>query len=299
LLATSIAAFQLVLDRGQQKDWFDSTEICLEAITAATALYMFVVHVTTTEQPFVRLAIFRNRNFSLSIVILFALGLMMFSILSLIPPMLSNLMGYSTLQVGIATAPRGLGVLVAMLLVGRIYDRVDARLLILAGMGFSVLSSFQLSEMSLTADSGLIFASGWFNGFGSSMLAVPVSAMAFSTLEAKYRGEAAAMSVLIRNMGSSTGIALLQALTIRNTSIVQSRLVEGITVDSQVMHLRMPDLDFGSAESLARLNGEIVRQASMIAYIDSFWFLGWIGLVATPLALLLRLPNYRAIKGAR
>jgi DHA2 family multidrug resistance protein len=288
LLALAVGAFQLLMDRGQQQDWFQSREIWIEATISAVALYLFVVHVLTAEQPFIRLAIFKDRNFVISTMIGFFLGIMIYGVLSLLPPMLTALFGHPIITIGLVTAPRGIGTFATTLVAGQIINRIDSRLLVFVGLMMSAFSALLLSQMSLASDDWLIMTSGFINGAGSSLIFVPLSAIAFTTLPRQLRNEGAAFGTLTRYLGSAVGISVLQSLTYRNEAIVQSRLAEGVRPDNPMLDLRMPGLDFSLADSLLRLDGEIVRQATMVSYVDAFWLLFLVGAIASPLAFLMQ-----------
>jgi DHA2 family multidrug resistance protein len=288
LLALAVGAFQLLMDRGQLQDWFQSREIWIEATISAVALYLFVVHVLTAEQPFIRLAIFKDRNFVISTMIGFFLGIMIYGVLSLLPPMLSALFGHPIMTIGLVTAPRGLGTFATTLVAGQIINRIDSRLLVFAGLMMSAFSALLLSQMSLSSDDWLIMTSGFINGAGSSLIFVPLSAIAFTTLPRQLRNEGAAFGTLTRYLGSAVGISVLQSLTYRNEAIVQSRLAEGVRPDNPMLDLRMPGLDFSLTDSLLRLDGEIIRQATMVSYVDAFWLLFLVGAIASPLAFLMQ-----------
>jgi len=291
LLAVGLGAFQLMLDRGQMLDWFDSWEICIEATLAAAAAYMFLVHMMTARHPFVSLALFKDGNFVISTLIGFFLGVLIYSVLSLLPPMLSELFGHPTMAIGIAMAPRGIGTLIAMLVVGRIINKVDLRILISAGMLFSAASGWMMAQMNLQADDSLVIFSGVLQGIGASLVFVPLSTMSFATLAPHLRNEGAALGTLVRNLGGAVGIAVIQAMTVRNTATVESRLVEGARPDNPVVSLAMPGFDFGSLQSLERVDYEIMRQALMVAYVDAFWAMFVVGVVVAPLVFLLRRPR--------
>jgi DHA2 family multidrug resistance protein len=293
LLALGLGAFQLMLDRGQMLDWFDSWEICIEAVLAVTAIYLFVVHIMTAKNPFVSMAVLKDGNFVLSTIIGFFLGVLIYSVLSVLPPMLSELFNHPTLAIGIVMAPRGLGTLFAMLLVGRLINKVDMRVLIAAGMVFSAGSGWLMAQMSLQADDTLVIVSGVFQGIGASLVFVPLSTMAFATLAPRLRNEGAALGTLVRNLGGAAGIAVIQALTVRNSATVEARLTEGARPDNPAVSLLMPDVDFSSLQSLAQLHHEITRQALMVAYVDAYWATCIIGLAVAPLVFLLRRPRQR------
>jgi DHA2 family multidrug resistance protein len=291
LLALALAATQMMLDRGQMLDWFDSTEIKFEAVMAAACFYLFAVHASTTKNPFVSPAIFRDRNFMVATMLGFSLGVLIYSAMALIPTMLEDLLGYPTLRVGMVLAPRGIGTLFAMLAVGQLITRVDPRAMVCVGLIVSGLSMYLMSHMSLDADNWLVVSSGVMQGLGSSIIFVPLTTMGFATLPARFRNEGSALSTMVRNMGSSAGIAMVQALTIRNTATVQSRLVEGVRPDNPLMAIRMPGIDWNSAGALDQLQQSIIRQATMVSYIDAFWALFLVGVLSAPCVFLLRKPK--------
>jgi DHA2 family multidrug resistance protein len=288
LLALAIGSVQLMLDRGQLLDWFASTEIWIEATLAITCFYLFVVHSFTTGRPFVSLAVFTDRNFVICSTVGFFLGLLIYSPMALLPQMLEGLMGYPIMEVGLVMAPRGIGVLIAMLVMGRIIARVDYRLLIFIGLAATALSMFDMSRMSLQADSWPLITSGVIQGAGSSMVFVPLAALAFATLPARYRGEAAAMSTLLRNAGASVGIAVMQAMTVRDAATAQSRLTEGLRPDNPAFNAARPDFDFNLPESAASLAQEVARQAMMVSYVDAFRIMFIVAAASSLLVFLLR-----------
>jgi MFS transporter, DHA2 family, multidrug resistance protein len=291
LLSLAVAATQMMLDRGQTLDWFDSNEIKVEAVLAALGFYLFAVHVSTSKAPFVSTAIFRDRNYVVATVLSFTLGVLLYSAMALIPTMLEDLMGYPTLSVGMVLAPRGLGTLVAMIAVGWLVTRVDPRLMICFGLVVSALSMYMLSRMSLASDSWPVISSGIVQGLGTSSVFVPLTTMAFATLPARYRNEGAALSTMMRNIGGSAGIAIVQAMTVRNSAVVQSRLVEAVRPDNPMLAMNMPGIDWSSAATLSGLQQEIIRQATMVSYIDAFWALFVLGMIAAPFIFLLRRPQ--------
>ncbi|MCV0384307.1 MAG: DHA2 family efflux MFS transporter permease subunit [Erythrobacter sp.] len=291
MLALAIASLQMMLDRGQQLDWFSSWEVCIEAAAAVGFLYVFIVHTLTADHPFIDLALFKDGNFVSSSVLGFFLGVLIFSVLALLPPMLEGLMGYPVVLTGLVTAPRGLGTMLSMIIVGQLIKRVDARLLIGTGLAIAAYSTWQMSGFSLQMDERLVITTGFVQGIGTGLIFVPLSTIAFATLDPRLRNEGAAMFTLIRNIGSAIGISVLQAMTIRNGSIVHSRLVEGVRPDNPVLNRAIPDFDFGMAEAVARFNAEITRQAAMVSYIDAFHFLFITTVVVSPLILLMRPPR--------
>jgi len=294
MLALGIASLQIMLDRGQQKDWFSSLEIWIEAVSAVTFFYLFVVHTLTAKHPFIDLALFKDRNFLFGSVFGFFLGVLIFSVLALLPPMLETLMGYPVVTTGLVTAPRGVGTMVSMILVGQLIKRVDPRVLIGLGMVLVAWSTYDMSGFSLGMDASLVISTGFIQGLGTGLIFVPLSTVAFATLDPKYRNEGTAMFTLIRNVGSAIGISVLQAMTIRNSAVVHSRLVEGVRPDNPTLARSGFHVDFSSLHSLAAVNAEITRQASMVSYVDAFYALFIIIIVISPMILFMRPPRRKA-----
>jgi DHA2 family multidrug resistance protein len=270
LLSIAVGALQLFLDRGPTKDWFGSTEIRLEAAIAALGFYLFTVHTLTTPRPFIRFAMYKDRNFLSGNILIFVIGVVIFAVLALLPPLLQDLMGYSVLQSGFATAPRGLGTAIAMLLAGRIVGRIDARWIIGIGLMLAALSLWQMSHLSMLMDVTPLVWSGLIQGFGLGIAYVPMAALTFATLQADLRNEGAALFNLVRSLGSSIGISTVQGLFVRNTQIVHASLARHITSWALAQHSPGP---YAGAEAMVALNREVTAQASMIAYLDDFHFM--------------------------
>ncbi|TCM16161.1 DHA2 family multidrug resistance protein [Novosphingobium sp. PhB165] len=288
LLALTLTCFQLMLDRGQQLDWFSSTEICIEATGAAVFFSMFLVHTLTADEPFIKLSLFADRNFASALVFSFFIGVLVYGVLALLPPMLEQLLHYPVIHTGLVTAPRGLGSMISMLLIGSVVRFVDPRILLAVGISLAAWSTHMMSGFSLAMDEQMIVVSGFLQGMATGIIFVPLSTIAFATLSPAMRNEGAAMFTLIRSIGSAVGISVLQFITIRNASVVHARLVENVRPDNAQLAQAMPDVDFSSATSLLRLNAEITRQASMVSNIDTFHLLFITGLVLLPLILLMR-----------
>ena len=284
-LSLAIGALQLLLDRGQLKDWFASPEIWFFASVAAVSFYLFVVHVlTTSAAPFVSLALFKDRNFLAGSVFIFIVGLVLFATLALLPPLLQELMSYPVVLTGLVTAPRGMGTLAAMLIVNRLIGRIDTRLIIVAGLGITALSLWQMTGFYLQMDTSMVIWTGLAQGLGSGMVYVPLATVAFATLSAAHRNEGTAVFSLVRNIGSSLGISLVTTMLTRNTQMMHSRLAENIT----------PYLDplrpaaATTRQGMAMLNQVVTGQATMIAYNNDFKMMMILSLCAIPLVALLR-----------
>jgi DHA2 family multidrug resistance protein len=285
VLSIAVGALQVFLDRGPIKDWFGSSEIQLEAAIAALAFYLFVVRTLTTPRPFIRFALYKDRNFLSGNVLIFVIGVVLFAVLALLPPLLQGLMGYSVFQSGLATAPRGVGTLIAMLLVGRIVGRIDVRLIIGTGLMLAALSLWQMSHFSMLMDMSPVVWTGVIQGLGIGIAYVPMAALTFATLPAVMRNEGTALFNLIRNIGSSVGISTVQGLLVRNTQVVHASLSQHVTRWSFATHGHGP---YAGARAVAALNHEVTAQASMIAYLDDFHFMLILTLVAMLTLLMVR-----------
>lgn len=290
-LSIFLASLQLVVDRGQQLDWFDAPEICLEATCMAAFGYIFIVHVFTTRAPFIKPALFRDRNLLVGSIISAVLGVLVFGAMPLIGIMLQQLLGYPVMLAGLVQAPRGLATMCSMIIAGRLMGKVDTRFLLVAGMAATGIGYFLMAHLSLEADKIDFILTGVMLAIGSGLIFVPLSTIVFSTLDPALRNEGAAVFALVRNIGSSVGISLLQVLTLRNAAVVQSRLAEGLRPDNPFFVFKVPDFDFAVPLSAAGMNGEVARQAMMVAYTDSFWLLFLMSVALLPIILLMRAPR--------
>jgi DHA2 family multidrug resistance protein len=287
-LAIGIGALQLMLDRGQLKDWFSSAEICIEALIAGMALYLFAVHSATAREPFVDLKIFKDRNFLVGSVFIVVVGVLLFATLGLMPPLLQDLLGYPVMTAGLLTAPRGLGTLTAMLILGRLMRVLDPRSIIALGLAITAVSLWQMCHFHIGMDQSLVAWSGYVQGIGMGLAYVPLATVTFATLAPRFRNEGTALFNLLRNIGSSIGIAAVQALFIRNAQIMHARLAEHTTPFGP--HGQSLG-DVGNAAALAALNGRVTRQATMIAYNNDFKLLLVLSLLAIPLAFIFSKPG--------
>jgi DHA2 family multidrug resistance protein len=299
-LALAIGAFQVMLDRGEIKDWFSSSEIITEAIIAALALYLLVIHSLTHKHPFLNMAMFTDRNFLTCTVYIFGFGTVMFATLALLPPMMQNLLNYPVVTAGFVTAPRGFGTMMGMMLVGRLIRRYDARKLIGLGLVLIVLAMWGMARMSPLMDEWPMVSTGLLQGFGLGLVYVPISTIAFATLPASVRNEGAAFFNLLRNLGSSIGISTVQILLTRNTQTLHVAFAADITPFNTAAQpaMRAEGVDLTSQHGLAALNAEITRQAGMIAYLDDYWLIMLMTLVLVPMLVILQKPGGAANSGA-
>lgn len=292
-----LASFQLVIDRGQHLGWFDSLEICIEAAILATSFYLMVVHMLTGRDTFIRPQVFKDRNFVLGCVISAAVGIVAYAAIPPIVIMMQTLFGYTAMHAGLISSPRGIGNLIAMVIVGRFVNRYDARLFLFIGLVINAFGLLLTAHLSLAADEWPLLVAAFVQGIGSGLVFVPLSITVFATLSQTYRNEGAAIYVLTRNMGAALGMSYLASGTITNSAQVQSRLSEAIRPDNPLVAWRMPGLDFVAELPTRLMQGQILRQAAMVAYIDLFWLLCLISLAMTPVVMLLRPPKTHPKRG--
>jgi DHA2 family multidrug resistance protein len=289
-LSLAIGAFQLFLDRGQDKAWFESSEIWIEASIAGLAFFLFLVHTATAERPFLPRELMKDRNFATATLFGFFVGVMLYATLALLPPMLETLMGYPVVTTGLVTAPRGVGSLISMFLVGQLVNRTDVRLIIGTGLVFNILALMGMSSFSLGMNSWPVVWTGVLQGLGIGLIFVPLSTLAFTTLNPVYRAEGAGVFTLVRNLGSSAGISIMQALFSTNTSVVHSRLVEGLTPDNPAARILPAPFSLTNPAGIAALNAETTRQSAMVAYIDDFHLMLYVAILLSPLLFLMKRP---------
>jgi DHA2 family multidrug resistance protein len=296
LLAIALASIQLLLDRGETLDWFSSGEIVLEAFLAGVCFYAFIAHVLTTDKPFITPSLFRDLNYSVSMIIGAAFGVTLFATMTLMPMMLQTLMGYSVIDTGLVLMPRGVGTMFAMAFVGRIVSKFEPRLIMFAGLMVTAYSLWHMSTWTLDVSEFEMIATGVLQGVGIGFLFPPLSMIAYMTLAPNLRTEAAAFFSLSRNMGSSAGISIMVALLAQNTQINHAALAEHITPFSRALQALVPGAGWSidGAASIAHLNGELTRQAMMISYLNDYRVMAYAIIVVTPLIFLLRMPERAA-----
>ncbi|WP_034187056.1 DHA2 family efflux MFS transporter permease subunit [Burkholderia seminalis] len=289
-LSIAIGALQAMLDRGEQLDWFNSTEIWCEALASGISFVFFIAHTATVQgQSFFNRHLLRDRNYVTGLVFIFVVGVILFATRALLPPMLQSLMGYPVATAGLVVAPSGLGTMLAMLVVGRLIGRVDLRILIFMGFALTALSLSQMAGYTIVLSEHDIVWPGVVQGIGLGLVFVPLSTLTFATLTPEMRADGTAIFSLIRNIGSSIGISLVQTMLSQHTQIVHSSLVEYITRFNPML------LDATGAiptvAQLAILDQQINAQAAMIGYIDDFKFMMWMSLLVIPLLLFVRPPR--------
>jgi len=287
-LSLAVGMLQVMLDRGPLKDWFSSTEIKLEALVAVLALYVFLVHSATVPRPFIRLGLFRDRNFLSGSILIFLIGAVLLASMSLMAPFLQGLMNYSVLQAGYMMSPRSIGTVIGMFLVGRLIGRYDIRLFIAVGLCVTAVSIWLTTHFSLQMGMRPIFISGLLQGFGTGIAWVPMTTMTFATLLPAVRNEATALFSLVRNLGTSMGISVAQGLLVHNMQVTHASLATHVTPFTRTLpHVA----GVTGAAAAVLLNQQVSGQAAMIAYLDDFRFLFFLTMIAIPFLLVVRSPD--------
>ena len=284
-LAIGVGSLQIMLDRGEEVGWFSSSEIVAELVISIAGFYFFFAHSFTTDNPFVRFEIFRDRNFVTGVTFMAFIGVALFGTMALVSPFMQNIIGYPITTAGWLLGTRGIGTLVSMVVVGRMLQIIEARWLLLAGM---IMMAGTLYEMELYTDQtpGMtIIVMNVIQGFALGLLFVPLSTVAFLTLGSELRTDGTAMLTLIRNVFSSIGISVMIAELTDTTTIMHARLVESVTPFNGP--LQMPDaasaLNMTTDAGKALLDAIVTQQAVIIAYANDYKLLLVLSVVAIPL----------------
>ena len=291
MLTAAIGGLQLMLDRGQGEDWFNSPEIWIELGVTIAALWVFVTHSMTHGEPFIDIAIFKDRNFSMGVTFMFIIGMILLSGLALMPPMLQQLMGYPVITTGWVMAPRGIGTMITMLLVGRLVQKVDPRLLVLIGLSLTAWSLHMMTQFTMDMGQWPLISSGIIQGLGFGLVFIPLSTLAYATLDTKYRTDAASLFNLVRNIGSSVGISIVMTVLVQLGQVNHAELGQYINPFSPGVDLNMPAILSGDLQSLAMVDRMVTGQALMISYLDDFKLMMFITLAAMPIVFFLRPPQ--------
>lgn len=291
-LSLCIGALQMMLDRGENQDWFHSSEIVIELLLALLGFYWFITHIFTYKQPFIEPAIFKDRNFFTGMMFMFIVGIILLATMALLPPFLQSLLNYPVIDVGLVMAPRGVGVMIAMMMVGKLSGKIDPRKQVTFGL---LLTAFSLWEMSLfnTDISGWdIIWTSMVQGFGLGFVFVPLSTITFSTLDSRYRNEGTALFSLIRNIGSSIGISVVISQLQQNMQKNHAAFADYISPFSLPLKQAMEQgvWNIHTTQGLVSINAQVTKQAAVLAYLQDFRLMMWISLSALPLILFLKPP---------
>jgi DHA2 family multidrug resistance protein len=292
-LAIALAAMQLMFGRGERNSWFESSETIIEAALAGVALYLFVIHTLTSKHPFINLALFHNRNYSVGICLAFIFGMLNFTLMVLTPTMLQDLRGYPDSVIGMLLATRGVGSIAAVFVVVRL-SNWDPRMALTIGFICQALSGYAMSQFDINMTYWDIAWTSALQGFGIGMSWVPLTLIMFSTVKPERLDEASAVFHMLRNFAASLSISIAIAIVVRSTYINTMALNEFISLFNKA--LLFPSVtgpfDLGESNSLALAAGEIRRQATMIGYLNVFKLFTFLAVLPIPFIWLARLPRH-------
>jgi DHA2 family multidrug resistance protein len=296
LMAVGLATLQLVFDKGQEEDWFSSTFIIRSAMIAVVALVAFVIWELRTKEPIVNLRVLANRNFAVGTALIASVGIVLYGTTALLPLFLQTLLGYPALQSGLAVSPRGIGAVVSMILVGRLVGKVDGRYLIMIGFLIVGISTYVLSDINLQISIGNIAWPQVASGFALGFVFVPLTVLATGTLSNEQIGNATGIYNLMRNVGGSFGIAAVTTMLARGAQSHQAAMVAHLTPYDPVFQQRLSEMAtrMSDPQAYSIIYQVLVRQATLLAYIDNFRLLAFVCLVCTPAALLFKKVRARA-----
>ncbi len=277
-LAVALGALQLMLDRGQHKDWLSSGEIVIELVVMLSAFWVYLVHTLTTDKPLFPNSILKDRNFIAALGSMFILGVANVAIASILPTMYQSIYGYTALDTGLILIPRALGIFVTMSISTRIAARIDIRYLVAVGYSIAGVAIWIMSTWSVQMDTWSILYANFIQGLGLGCVFMPMNLASFSTLEPRYRPDGASIINLVRNIGGSFGISIIVTLLARNQQTSHADMAAHITPFNisllDPVAALVPSGE-GSSVVLAMIDGEINHQAMMIAYIDNFHMLSF------------------------
>jgi DHA2 family multidrug resistance protein len=288
-LAVGIGALQVALDRGEQLGWLESNEIVAEFIISAVGFYYFFAHSFTTSRPFIQFALFKDKNFLGGCVFMTVMGLVLYSTMALSSPYLQNVIGYPIITAGVLLATRGCGTFVAMMLVGRLMRFIEARTLIITGLGLTAASLYSMTGWTDQTAAQEIITISIIQGFGFGLVFVPLSTVAFLTLPNHLRTDGTSMLTLLRNVASSIGISIVIAQLTEGTRRTYAILSQHISPFNQAM--QMPDvsrmINMGTDAGRAMADVMVAAQAQIIAFSHDYQLVMIFILCSIPLALMI------------
>jgi DHA2 family multidrug resistance protein len=290
MFSVAITCAQLMLDRGEREDWLESYEIWAYLALVIVAIWVFIVHTVTTDNPFINPKLFKDRNFSIGLFLVFVYGMVNITPTVMIPTMLQNLMGYPDSLIGILLASRGAGMVLGFFTVAQ-FGKLDPRIGMIIGISAIGLSGWNMALFTLEVDPMTVAWNGILQGIGSAILWVPLSIVAFATLPVRLLPDASSIFHLLRNFGSSIFISVSVLTVSRTGKVSYSEMSEHITAFDELLRFRqvMGQWSFDTVQGLAALGSEVNRQALMVGYTNSFALYALVSFAAIPLMLLVKI----------
>jgi DHA2 family multidrug resistance protein len=302
MLVVGIGALQILLDKGQQEDWFSSSFITALAVVSGVTLVALVVRELTTDHPIVDLRVFKERSYAVGVFLMSVVGFVLYGSLVLLPIMLQTLLGYPSLQAGIAMAPRGVGSFIMMPLTGIMTGRFDPRKLLSIGLVIGGLTLIWLSRLNLQAGYWDFFWPQIIQGAGLSLLFVPLTTVSMDAIPRERMGNATSLFNLMRNIGGSIGIAVTGTMVARNQRSAAALLGEHVSMldpETQTMFAQIraafiaagSDVVTATNRAYAALGGMVQQQAAIVSFVGLFELLGVVFFLLLPLILLMKRPR--------
>jgi DHA2 family multidrug resistance protein len=298
-LAIGIGALQLMLDRGEHVGWFGSTEIWIELIVSIAGFYYFFAHSLTTNEPFVRFEVFKDRNFVAGCIFMVVVGAGLFGTMALVTPFTQQLLGYPIMTAGYVMGARGVGTLLAMLVVGRLLRHVEARSVVFVGLLLMAWTLYEMSGFTHYTSTNTLIVTGIVQGVGIGLVFVALSTLSFTTLASHLRTSGTAILTLIRNLGSAVGISMMIANFTSKTTEMHARLAEHITPFNDALKQADGLIDPATDQGRALLDGILTQQAQVIAYQNDFYLLMLFTLATMPFVLIIGSTLQQPARGAR
>ncbi|MBU6510413.1 MAG: DHA2 family efflux MFS transporter permease subunit, partial [Gammaproteobacteria bacterium] len=291
-LSVAIGALQMMLDRGEQKDWFTSHEILIEFGLVIIGTWLFFTHSYKREHPYIDLTLFRDRNYVVGNIVGFIVFVTLFSTLSLLPQLMQNVYGYPVILTGLILAPRGIGTMISMMVVGRMSTKIDPRINMAAGIVIMALGTYFMSGFDTQIGVWPLVWTGFVQGVGMGQVFVPLTTVMFSTLPSQQRTEGTGVYNLIRNIGGSLGISVAFTLLARYAQVNHAVLGGRLTPYNPVLQATTSATSLHNAQSLATLNDMVNQQAAMISFNNDFLIMSVLAIIALPLVFLMKRPRY-------
>jgi DHA2 family multidrug resistance protein len=286
LIAIAVGCLQLVFDRGQREDWFDSTEIVIQSCVAATCIYFFVIHSRLSPTPLFEGAVFKDRNFVLGIFFALVMGMMQFTPMALFPPLLQDLRGYPESIIGVLIAMRGVGNFISFFVVAQL-TRINAKATLAAGLLIQAAAGAWMGQLDMNMTENEVIWTNLLHGFGFGLAYTPMAALAFSTLETRLLTQGNAIFSLLRMMGSSLFIAITFVVFLNSAAEAYSNLIGYVSVfNAELLEPWVQRFGDVSSRSFAVVaQEEVRRQAVMAGYINAFHLMTIAPAIAAPIVL--------------
>jgi DHA2 family multidrug resistance protein len=300
-LAIGLGCLQIVLDKGQTEDWFESGFIIWLTTISSASLILFVVNEFFAEHPIVNLRTFRNISFSTGSLVMFFAFFNLFGSIVLLPIYLQTLMGYSATLAGMVLGPGGIATLVAMPVAGRLVTKINPRALLVFGITVSAYSTYLMSQFNLQADFNTVIWPRIVLGVGMGFLFIPLTTLTMSGIRKEEMANASGIYNLLRNLGGSFGVAFVTTVIARGAQFHQAHLVGNLTPFDRTYQIARQSVEqtftlkgagtLSQTAADATIYGQLVRQASMISFNDAFFLLSLFMVLILPLIIFMRKGN--------